>query len=93
VAVYFWNLALSLICGNTNLWKPHESVSLTAVAVTKIVSKVLDECQIDGAIASMICGNGKTIGQIMVADKDFELISFTGSTAVGREVSSNVGQR
>jgi acyl-CoA reductase-like NAD-dependent aldehyde dehydrogenase len=43
VAVYFWNLALSLVCGNTSLWKPHESLSLTSVAVTKLVHEVITE--------------------------------------------------
>lgn len=40
-AVFFWNAALSLVCGNTNLWKPAESVSLTAIACTKV-------CRSDG---------------------------------------------
>lgn len=93
VAVYFWNLAISLVAGNTNLWKPHESLSLTSVAVTKIVHDVLKESGKSGAIASMICGTGATIGEAMVKDTRMELISFTGSTRVGRSVATSVANR
>jgi aldehyde dehydrogenase family 7 protein A1 len=93
VAVYFWNLALSLVAGNTNLWKPHESLSLTSVATTKIVADVLKEAGYSGAIASMICGTGATVGDAMVKDSRMELISFTGSTKVGRSVGQTVANR
>jgi len=93
VAVYFWNLALSLVCGNTSLWKPHESLSLTSVAVTKLVAEVLESSGCSGAVASMICGKGHTIGELMVHDPRMELISFTGSTSVGRYVSQHVAAR
>ena len=57
VAVYFWNAALSLVCGNTHLWKPHETVSLTALAVTRIVAKAIEKSGHDPAIAdSPGCG-------------------------------------
>lgn len=93
VAVYFWNLALSLICGNTSLWKPNESVSLTAVAVTKIVSEAMKESGFPGEIASMICGEGALIGERIAKDPAMELVSFTGSTARGQEVSRVVAGR
>ena len=93
VAVYFWNLALSLVCGNTNLWKPHESLSLTSVAVTKLVQEVLEESGHPGAIASMICGTGAEIGDKLVKDKRMELVSFTGSTQVGRNVNQIIAGR
>jgi aldehyde dehydrogenase family 7 protein A1 len=93
VAVYFWNLAISLVAGNTNLWKPHESLSLTSVAVTKLVQEVLEEAGESGALASMICGTGAEIGEKMVKDKRMELISFTGSTEKGRNVAQSVAGR
>jgi aldehyde dehydrogenase family 7 protein A1 len=93
VAVYFWNLALSLVAGNTNLWKPHEAVSLTSIAVSKIVSSTIEESGYDGAIASMVLGDGKAVGDALVNDPRFELVSFTGSTAVGRHVSQVVAKR
>lgn len=91
--MYFWNVALSLVCGNTNLWKPHENLSLTSVAVTKIVAEVLEKNGHSGAIVSLLCGSGKDVGEAMLHDKRMELISFTGSTAVGRHVASVVSQR
>ena len=93
VAVYFWNLAISLVCGNTNLWKPHENLALTSVAVTKLVSSVLEESGVPGAIASMVCAPGKTVGEKLINDPRMELVSFTGSTAVGRHVGKAVAAR
>lgn len=93
VAVYFWNLALSLVAGNTNLWKPHEALSLTSVATTKLVAQVLEEAGQPGAIASMICGSGASVGHAMVQDRRMELISFTGSTHKGRGIAQDVAKR
>lgn len=93
VAVYFWNLALSLVCGNTNVWKASDSVSLCAVATTKIVADVLEKEGYAGAIASMTLGSGATVGERMINDPRVEMVSFTGSTKVGRHVSEVVGKR
>lgn len=93
VAVFFWNLALSLVCGNTNLWKPHENLSLTSVAVMKIVSEVFEESGYPSAICTMVCGSGKDVGEALINDPKMELVSFTGSTEVGRYVSGTVAQR
>ncbi len=92
-AVYFWNLAISLICGNVNLWKPAESTSLVAVACVKIIQDVLVESGHDPAIATLVCGTGKEVGDLMVRDPRMELVSFTGSTAVGRYVNQTVAGR
>ena len=92
VAVYFWNAALSLVCGNTHVWKPQESVSLVAIAVTKLVAEVIVECGHPPSIASLICG-GKDVGESLTQDHRVELVSFTGSTAVGRMVSKIVADR
>jgi aldehyde dehydrogenase family 7 member A1 len=92
VAPYFWNLALSLVCGNTNLWKPHETTSFTSIAVVKLVQEALEETGHPGAICSLLCGDGE-IGSAITSDPRFELISFTGSTHVGRQVSQTVAGR
>ncbi|KAG2533097.1 hypothetical protein JM16_000193 [Phytophthora kernoviae] len=92
-AVLFWNAALSLVCGNTQVWKPSESLSLTSVACTKIIADVLERNGHPGAIASLLCGNGKEVGEAMIHDKRMELISFTGSTKVGRHVNEVVSSR
>ena len=92
VAVYFWNAALSLVCGNTHVWKPQESVSLVAIAVTKIVAEVIVDSGYNPGIASLICG-GADVGRNLTQDPRVELVSFTGSTEVGREVSEIVAKR
>ena len=92
VAVYFWNAALSLVCGNTHVWKPQESVSLVAIAVTKLVAEVIIECGHPPSIACLICG-GKDVGESLTQDNRVELVSFTGSTSVGRIVSKTVADR
>ncbi|GLD93301.1 hypothetical protein PINS_up001893 [Pythium insidiosum] len=92
-AVFFWNAALSLVCGNTNLWKPSESLSLTSVACNKIVADVLERNGHAGAISSLICGSGADVGEALIQDKRMELVSFTGSTKVGRHVNQVVASR
>ena len=92
VAVYFWNAALSLVCGNTHVWKPQESVSLVAIAITKLVAEVITECRYPPAIATLLCG-GKDVGENLTQDPRIELVSFTGSTEIGRKVSQIVAGR
>lgn len=67
------------------MWKPSETTSLVAVAVTKIVEGVLKKNNISPAIASL-CVGGKDIGEKLVKDPRMKLVSFTGSTAVGQQV-------
>lgn len=92
VAVFGWNNAISLIGGNVNLWKGAPTTPLCTVAVTRIVSEVLERNGLPGAICSAICG-GANIGQAMSEDKRVNLVSFTGSTHVGREVALTVQKR
>jgi len=92
-AVYFWNLAISLVCGNTNVWKGASSTSLTSVACTNIVAKVLEQEKVPGAVASLIQGSGSEVGESIIQDHRMELISFTGSTLIGKRVSDAVGKR
>ncbi|TNM87985.1 hypothetical protein fugu_006206 [Takifugu bimaculatus] len=68
VAVYGWNNAISLICGNVCLWKGAPTTPLTSVAVTKIVAEVLEQNKLPGAICSMTCG-GADIGTAMAKDE------------------------
>jgi aldehyde dehydrogenase family 7 protein A1 len=93
IAVYFWNLAISLVCGNTNLWKASETGSLVAVATTKLVAEVLEKGGVNPAVATMVLGRGEHVGEAMINDHRMELVSFTGSTKVGRRVSEVVARR
>ncbi|XP_065096471.1 alpha-aminoadipic semialdehyde dehydrogenase [Paramisgurnus dabryanus] len=92
VAVYGWNNALALICGNVCLWKGAPTTPLTSVAVTKIVADVLEKNNLPGAICSMTCG-GADIGTAMARDERVGLLSFTGSTHVGKQVAVMVQER
>jgi len=92
VAVYGWNLALSLAAGNATIWKPSPTTPLCAIAVTKIVSTVLEKNGIPGAVASLVTG-GKDAGEAIAENREVELVSFTGSEYVGRSVGKTVASR
>lgn len=93
VAVFGWNCALALICGNCQIWKGAPTTNLITVATTRIVASVLERNKIPGAVCAMICGEGNDIGELMIQDKRLPLISFTGSTHVGRHISQVVHAR
>ncbi len=93
IAVCGWNTAISLVCGNVQIWKGATTTSLTSIAVTKMACAVLEKNELPGAIFSMVCGSGAMIGELMTNDKRLSLISFTGSTEIGRRISSVVHGR
>jgi len=93
MAVCGWNASLSMVCGNVQIWKGATTTSLCSIAITKIVAKVLDAHKVDGAIFSLICGPGRSIGELVIQDKRLALISFTGSTSIGTRVSTSVHAR
>ncbi len=92
VAVWSWNTALAWICGNVTIWKPSEKAPLCAIACQNIITEVLKENDYPEGISTMIVGDHQ-IGDQMVNDKNVALISFTGSTKVGRIVGTNVAKR
>uniref|UniRef100_A0A224XLS1 aldehyde dehydrogenase (NAD(+)) n=1 Tax=Panstrongylus lignarius TaxID=156445 RepID=A0A224XLS1_9HEMI len=92
IAVYGWNSAIAMVCGNTLLWKGASSTSLVTLATTKIVASVLEKNSLPGGICSMICG-GPDIGEAIVTDRRIPLVSFTGSTHVGHQVGLKVQDR
>ncbi|KAK2559213.1 Alpha-aminoadipic semialdehyde dehydrogenase [Acropora cervicornis] len=91
-AVFGWNSSISMVCGNVNLWKGAPSTPLVSVAITKIMTEVLARNLVPGAVCSLVCG-GADIGQAMAEDERVDLLSFTGSTAVGRKVGTTVQSR
>jgi aldehyde dehydrogenase (NAD+) len=92
VAVWSWNAAIAAVCGDPVVWKPAEATPLTAIAVQQIANRVMADHGVDG-IFSLVIGPGSTIGERMIADARLPLISFTGSTAVGRRVAQAVAGR
>lgn len=93
VAVWAWNFAVSAVCGNVHLWKPSSKTPLTGVAVTKIASRVLKRMGYSPAIASLVIGSGREIGEKMINDRRLRLISATGSTRMGKRIGEVVGER
>jgi hypothetical protein len=91
-AVYGWNSAISLICGNALIWKPAPSTTLTAVAITKLLEQVLKQNSLPPSICALMSG-GAEIGSAMSSAREVDLVSFTGSTAVGKQVALQVQER
>jgi len=93
MAVWAWNAALSLVCGNVVLWKPSYKTPLCAVAVTRIVADVLQMHGYDPAICSLVSGKGSQIGDVITTDPRVALVSYTGSVSGGRHVGMLVQER
>src|SRR6188474_2935480 len=79
VAVWAWNAALALVCGNSSVWKPSSLTPLCAIASTKIAEKVCRANKVDPAIFTLLIGDGATVGQRLLDDKRVPLVSATGS--------------
>ena len=92
VAVWAWNSFLAAIAGDITIWKPSSNVPLCAVAIQKICNQVLEENGYQG-IFNMVIGRGSTIGERLINDKRIPLVSFTGSTPMGRHVGEVVAKR
>jgi aldehyde dehydrogenase (NAD+) len=93
VAVWSWNTAIALVCGDTVLWKPSSKTPLTAIACTKIAQKVLADFGYDPAICSLAIGRGSDIGDLINTDPRVALVSYTGSVPGGRHVGRLVQER
>ncbi len=92
VAVWAWNAFIAAICGDTTIWKPSSKTPLTAIAVQNICNNVLEQSGYPG-IFSLVIGRGSTVGEELINDKLLPLVSFTGSTAMGKRVSEVVAKR
>jgi aldehyde dehydrogenase (NAD+) len=92
VAVWSWNAFLAAICGNVSVWKPSPKTALCAVAVQHLCNRVLERHGLPGIFQLFIDG-GTELATRFVDDRRVDLVSFTGSTAVGREVAQRVAKR
>jgi aldehyde dehydrogenase (NAD+) len=92
VAVWSWNALIAAVCGDTVLWKPSSETPLTAIAVQKIVNRVLDRHGWRG-VFTLVIGRGSTVGERMLADRRLPLISATGSCQMGYRVAEVAGKR
>ncbi|MEP9353817.1 aldehyde dehydrogenase family protein [Xanthobacter sp. KR7-65] len=93
VAVWSWNAALALVCGNAVVWKPSEKTPLTALAVDAIFRRAAERFGgVPQGLSTVIIG-GREAGEALVDDARVPLVSATGSTAMGRHVGPRLAQR
>ena len=92
VAVWAWNALIAAVCGDCVVWKPSSETPLTAIAVQKIVNRVLERNGWLG-VFNLVIGRGSEVGERLLADRRIPLISATGSCAMGRRVAEVVGRR
>jgi len=93
VAVWCWNAAIALVCGDSVIWKPSEKTPLTALAIQAICDRlVADFDEAPAGLLSVIVGE-RPVGEQMVDDKRIPLVSATGSCRMGREVGPRLAQR
>jgi aldehyde dehydrogenase (NAD+) len=92
VAVWSWNAAIAAVCGDPVIWKPSSRVPLTAIAVQHICNRVMADHGVSGLL-NLAIGTGRDVGELLLNDRRIPLVSFTGSTEVGRRVSEAVAHR
>jgi len=93
VAVWAWNAALALVCGNPVIWKPSEKTPLTALASMKIMQRALERFgDAPEGLVQLVIG-GVDIGDALVSSADIPIVSATGSTRMGGIVGPKVAQR
>jgi aldehyde dehydrogenase (NAD+) len=93
VAVWSWNAALALVCGNPVVWKPSEKTPLTALAVQAVFTRAAKRFgDAPDGLSEIVIG-GADAGAALVADKRIAILSATGSTAMGRKVGPVLAAR
>jgi aldehyde dehydrogenase (NAD+) len=92
VAVWAWNTAIALVCGDTVVWKPSELTPLTALACQALIERAADDVGAPREISRLIQG-GREIGERLVDDPRVALLSATGSVRMGRQVGPRVAGR
>ncbi len=91
VAVWSWNAMLAWVCGDVCIWKPSSKTPLCAIACQNIIADVLKKNDVPEGVSCLLLGN--PVGDLMNNDKRVPMVSFTGSTRIGRIVSESVARR
>jgi aldehyde dehydrogenase (NAD+) len=93
VAVWAWNAAIALVCGNSIVWKPSEKTPLTALACQALLERAMSQlAEAPKAISAVVIGEAE-IGEALVDDRRVKLVSATGSTRMGRAVAPRIAAR
>lgn len=93
VAVWSWNAMIALIAGDTVIWKPSSKAALCAIAVMKIVGRIIRENGLPDGISNLVVGKGSEVGEHLICDQRISLVSATGSVPMGKHVSERVAAR
>ncbi|GAA2320819.1 aldehyde dehydrogenase family protein [Glycomyces scopariae] len=92
VAVYAWNAALALVCGNAVVWKPAETAYLSAIGADALLARAVREVGAPERVRQLLLAD-RVVGQAFVDDPRVALVSATGSVRMGREVAPRVASR
>ncbi|HET7897237.1 MAG TPA: aldehyde dehydrogenase family protein, partial [Flavisolibacter sp.] len=92
VAVWSWNTALALVCGDVCVWKPSEKTPLCAVACQNIIAEVFETNGVPEGVCNLLVGE-REVGERLSHDGRVPLVSATGSTRMGKAVGAAVGAR
>ena len=92
MAVWSWNTAIALVCGDTVVWKPSELTPLTAIACDALLRRAAEDVGAPAGVHRLVLGAGPA-GEQLVDDPRVALVSATGSVRMGREVGPRVAQR
>ncbi len=93
VAVWAWNAAIALVCGDPLVWKPSENTPLCALGCHRLLMRAAETMDdVPGAVSSVVIG-GADLGQALAGEARFPLISATGSVRMGRAVGQTVAAR
>ncbi|MBL9098385.1 MAG: aldehyde dehydrogenase family protein [Alphaproteobacteria bacterium] len=93
VAVWAWNAALALVCGDSVIWKPSEKTPLTALATQKLFERAAAKFGDAPKGLSVVIQGGRAVGEQLAADARVPLISATGSTRMGKALAPVVAAR
>jgi aldehyde dehydrogenase (NAD+) len=93
VAVWAWNAALALVCGNSVVWKPSEKTPLTALASQAILERAIKRFGDAPEALSQVLIGDRAIGEVLVDHPKVPLVSATGSTRMGRDVGPRLAKR
>lgn len=91
VAVWSWNSMIAWVCGDVCIWKPSSKTPLCAIACQNIISEVLRANEVPEGVSCLVVGN--PMGDLINNDPRIPLVSFTGSTRIGRHVAQTVAGR
>ncbi|MDX3928361.1 MAG: aldehyde dehydrogenase family protein [Shinella sp.] len=93
VAVWSWNAALALVCGNAIVWKPSEKTPLTALACQAVLDRAIARFGDAPKNLSQVLVGDRAAGEALVDHPKVALVSATGSTRMGREVGPRLAKR